>query len=555
MAALGWTLTAPTPGTTTPTEANHSRMKRSRPARAPRSAAAETAARRMGALRAAVTPEARMLAAIELANSLSPSHFAAWRDHGWFDLRSGPELMVFEKILMDRWQREDPEGMLAWALDKDRSAAENLLKEWAAMEPQRLLDYFKAHPDLEAEMEMLAEIAKNSPDLALRRLCEMVQEGFSPKALESVEGLLAALAAKSMAELEVMLDSLQPSLKLRAEVALSKQRLAASFSDGIRTLWDRPDGWKIFSDSFSRSPEFTAKLIGELGNLPADWRASLAREGWNLIGGPSPSLWLDADFAKADFTSDEAAGIRRYAFQILASGNQTEALQRLAEMDFSTEYRGEMLKSIVSGGDPEKLRPLVEQLANEGERQAALAILDHRTGPEENTKVAGPDDLLAKIGGSDFVESEAGHYFAQTQTWKPEDLASLSASFQMLSDGQKAKAADVISNGNLDAVPSGLRGQAIRYLVENPQILAAAKKEGWNSTIARSSDYAVTLSERDPVAAAAWVESLPQGEAKLWTSKNLIDNWSQYDPQAAAAWEKNLPPSDRAEIAKLPKTR
>jgi hypothetical protein len=362
---------------------------------------------------------------------------------------------------------------------------------------------------------------------------------------------MAALAAKSMDQMVGMLASLPPALKFKAEVALSRQRLAASFSDEIRTLWDRPDGWNIFSESFSHSPEFAAKLIGELEKLPADWRALLAGRSWSVIDGRGAALWLDADLEKAGFAPGEAAGIRRYALQALASGNPTEALRRIAGMDVQAEYRRDLLKSIVSYGDPEKLRPVVEQLPNEEERQAALAILDRRAVPTETYKVAGPDDLLAKLGGSDFAESEAGRYLAQTRMWKSEDLAALSANFQKLPDGQKAKAAEIVSNSNLDGVPSGLRGEAIRYLLENPQILVAAKKEGWEGTIARSSNYAVTLSERDPVAAAAWVESLPQGDAKLWTSKNLIANWSQYDPQAAAAWEKKLPPSDRSGIEKL----
>src|SRR5690606_31452129 len=129
--------------------------------------------------------------------SISPADFAAWRDQDWFDLRGGPELMVFHNILMDRWQREDPEGLLTWALANRNGAANQLAKEWAANDPQRLLAYFKLHPNPATEIEMLANVAAGAPDLALQRLVELVAAGLPVDALESSGELLEALAGKS----------------------------------------------------------------------------------------------------------------------------------------------------------------------------------------------------------------------------------------------------------------------------------------------------------------------------------------------------------------------
>ena len=47
-------------------------------------------------IRGAASPEARMRATLDLANSLPPSEFAAWLDGGFFTLREGAALTFGE---------------------------------------------------------------------------------------------------------------------------------------------------------------------------------------------------------------------------------------------------------------------------------------------------------------------------------------------------------------------------------------------------------------------------------------------------------------------------
>lgn len=47
--------------------------------------------------------------------------------------------------------------------------------------------------------------------------------------------------------------------------------------------------------------------------------------------------------------------------------------------------------------------------------------------------------------------------------------------------------------------------------------------------------------QRDPLAAAAWVETLPPGEPQQWAAANLATNWGRHDPAAAASWIEHLP--------------
>lgn len=548
---IGWQLAAPSaPAAKSETTTTSVTKRAPRPARSSRSGAADAAGKRMGSIRAVADPEARMLATVSLAESLSPAEFAAWMDGGWFNLRGGPELMIFSKILMERWQQEDPEGLMAWAVKNKNSAADDLMNDWAAHQPQRLVDYFKSHRDDGMELEMLAKIAGGSPELALKRLREMSEIGIAPDAASHAGYVIQALAKNSPAALEAILGSMRPDLKLRAEGALSKLRLDASFDDEIRNLQGRKDGLKIFSSYLGDSRDLGTKLLGELADLPPEWRSGMAMNPWRTVTPANAQQWWDADLEGAGFSTSQAKSLRVQALQHLAVADPETALERMGGLNVDPYQRSNILDSLFSlASDPEKARGLIAGLPTQEERDAATRILDRRSAPAGVPVANTPEDLLGKFaaGGDD-----GGANFSQLKNWDPEKIAALSAGFKTLPDEQKQKVAQVII-GRMESndVPADLRDEAVRYFAENPTTKGANPVRGWESPNGRISQYVVNLSTNDPVAASQWVQSLPASTTKAWAQKNLLSNWQQYDPKAAAQWQKSLPEADRAALEKL----
>ncbi len=493
-----------------------------------------------------------MLATIALANSLSPAEFAAWVDGGWFDLRGGPELMIFSKILMDRWHDEDPEGLLAWAAKNKNGAAAHLMEDWATKQPQRLIDYFKIHPDDRTELQMLAKIAAVSPDLAIQRLKEITAAGIVGDARNYTAGLMAVLAGKSPTALSAILDSLPPLIKLQAEAAMSKLRLEASFSEEIRHLWDRPDGWKIFSDYLVGPDDIGTKLLGELANLPPEWRSGIALNPWRMVTESNAQQWWNADLGAAGFSAANIKEIHTEAVKNMVITNPEAVIQRLGDLNADPDDRKNILNRLFNGAaDPEKARTWIAQLPTEEERLTATRILDQRTIPMEVTKITSPDDMLSKIGEGAHLYGGSG-YFSQMKDWDDEKTTALAAGFKILPDEQKQQIAQVVfAQLQMNGAPAGLRDEAIRYLASKPPVSESNGHEVWNSVPAKISQYAVNFSAKDPEAASEWVNSLPAGEIKSWTQKNLINNWRQYDPKAADLWEKSLPATDRAALEML----
>lgn len=524
----------------------------SRPARHDRAGSGPTgeAGKSLAAIRGAGTPEARTRAAIDLANSLPPSEFAAWLDGGWFNLRGGPDLTIFTKILLARWKQEDPEGLLAWSLKKESGEGRAILAEWSEKEPQRLIDFFKNHPDDPAEMRALAAIANTNPGLALQRFLEMASAGISRQGMSYTSDILWQLAEKSPAALEAALDSLPAPLKKEAETALSGQRLKTSFATEIRALWELPGGWKIFESNAGQNGELGAKIFDELANLPPAWRASLAANPYSFMDKANYEKWLDADLAGYGFSLSQTKQIRAAALNNLASRQPELALKRMGEMDLDSDGRQNVISRVISSADndPDKVAALIALLGTEEDRKVAQSMVDAYNDSQSQTKIEKPADWLEKIGALDPKSGSSYQYISMLDQWDQAKLTDLNAQFTALPDDKKPQVAQMIAAGGSSSGISPLKGEAIRYLVANPVAIPEGGQYNRPDPIQMASQYAVFLAIKDAAAATGWVQTLPAGDAKLWAQKNLARNWAQYDPKAVDQWLKTLPADARTEV-------
>ncbi|MEO0017239.1 MAG: hypothetical protein RLZZ522_522 [Verrucomicrobiota bacterium] len=573
MAAIGWNLADGSGPAPSAAEVAPPAGKRSeRPARPVRSTGpASIAGKRLDAIRRAASPDARMRATLDLANSLPPSEFAAWLDGGFFTLRDGAELTLFTKIIQERWLLEDPEGLILWSIKNESSQGRNLLATWAEKEPQRAIDFFKNHPDDNAEMQALASIANSHPALALRRLQEMAGAGISVKGAGNALSLLRRLAEKSPADLEILMDSLPSQMRSQAEAALSGPQLKASFATEIRVLWDRPDGWKIFQTNMSGDQELCGKLFDELANLPPAWRASVASNYYYFIDEKNAAKWLDADLAGYGYSSGQVKNFRDHALQTLAQNQPDEVIKRMRDMDLDAETRRNIISQLLSSvsNDPEKAEALIARLGSEEDRKLARSTQEASLTQEVDPKLTQPADWLEKMGSVDpKAVSDAYQYFSMLWQWDSDKVAALTTQFKSMPDDKKQSIALAIAaarNHGYDGSPA-LSGEAIRYLVAHPPASTTAENTSANADpfgqassntdpLRMASEYAGRLAVKDPVAASDWVQTLPAGDSKLWAQKNLARNWAIYDPKAAGQWVQSLPPDARTEVQNFMKKK
>ncbi len=556
-ALVGWNLAAPRVETVVkevpPTK--HSERK-GRPSRI--SAASGHARQRMAAIRAAGSPAARMRATVALANSLAPAEFAAWINGGWFNLRDGPEFMVFRDLMMARWKTEDSDGMAAFFLSRPYSREnDEIISAWAKEDPQRMIAYFKSHPDELKEARLLAALAEANPALVLARVRELKLGGISPGSVDSFNATLMfrQLAGKIPLELEAALESLPDHLRSQAEGALSGERLKLSFETEIHALWNRPDGLNLFRQNLEANPGLAAKLFGELANLPPAWRESVASNTGYFLSGTNYNQWWAADLAGAGFSAAQIKSIRQRVVVAMITKEPEEAIRRIAGLGIDPGEKQYLIARAFEAmaDSPDKAGQSLALLENDAEREIARKAMVHSPDDVQGKPIVEPSDLLEKMGATG--ESRMEEYVSELGKWDEGKRAGFITEFKALPDDKKRVIATAVVkgseyfNGN-----TALTEEALRFVAGHPGGVSGQLPGSYEAPLESNiSRYAVRLMKKDPVAAGAFVESLPPGDAKLWARRNLIDNWKQYDPKAAAAWEKSLSEADRAALEKIGK--
>lgn len=568
MAVVGWNLTGgPVETVGAPSAPKVTRSSHPRPSKPP--VIRDVTAAKMAVIRNAGDSAERIRATIELANGLPLSEFGKWLDGGWFELRDGAESVIFTHILRERWWREDPEGFVLRSIAKSEYGdTVTMLAMWVKKDPRRVIDFFKRHPDNIAELDALAELADSHPDLALQRLLEMNDAGLGEDIVFFGDTLIRKLAEKSPAALESSLDSLKQDVRKQAERFLVFEKFKTDYAGELGKLWARPDGFGVYFDIVSKLGGGPGRIVEDLASLPPAWRNGIASNVGTFIDEESAEKWWNADLAGAGFSESEVYDLRARALQELAAKNPETALQGMAGLMVDVDHKHEWefdrdRRTIIENAltaHPEKAAELAGLLVTEKNRAIAREIARSvlRSMPEENdrkaaAKIETPEQWLEKTAV--IGPSMNSTYGAILRKWDSAKLSALGEQFEFLPDAQKQHAANVIASGISPADHNpALYGEAIRYLLihpaETPVVDPDALQNSEADWLRESSIYAGNLAVTEPETARDWVQSLPEGEPKLWAQVNLRSIWSQYDPKAADQWFRTLPATVQAEVLK-----
>ncbi|MFT3991822.1 MAG: hypothetical protein QM680_10485 [Luteolibacter sp.] len=552
MALIGWHLGTPEEKSRTaaaqPAASGRSPLPRTKSARI---IGDEAAAERMRAIRNTKSMEERLRATISLVYALPVSDFPAWAEGDRFNLRDGPELHMFRMALFDRWEKESPETLIPWALENNYGQAGRALKSLAKNSPQTLLGHFQDHPDPKAEVGILAEIAKNHPDLALERLRTLAGDAALLGESRSLDNLLAEIAKQSPSALQSGLENLPPALQEKIEIALCGQRLAGSFVSELHALADRADGWKIFSSNLALHGELGAQILENLRNVPPSWLAGISNNPSLLFTKENTRNWLAADLEGAGFSKKQAARIYESALYRMYEEDPRFALARLQEMDFDPGTKNDLISRIMitAKGDGAKAEALIGMLDTEEEKQLARQQWEISNQPKLNA-FSKPGEWMDALSSS--TKTPADGYYAlvsRLSTLDSQALGQLAADFRQLpADRQQNVARNILAGFSAyEKVDPAFIGEVLRTYISNP--LPADENSSRLDPVRIGASYAVKLAVDDPVAATNWVSSLPEGDAKLWAYKNVASNWRQYDPQAVDSWVQTLPPAVKSQVS------
>ena len=545
-AVAGWNLTGPQ---------NHATGKSSAPANtrsssgrvrpALESSPPAWAHGNLASIQGAASPVERMRAIIALANAVPLSEIPKWLDGGWFHPGEGFDSTFFTELLLRRWEQAEPLAMAQWRMRKNPREAQSILMRLAETDPEKVIALLKERPSGWIEIEVLAEMTRFNPELAVDRFMELALGGMGMGAEETnAASFLYALAKNNPALLEARLDQLTTYWATRAKDALVGQRLIASFDVEIRKLWNEPDGWMRFANNISREG-MVDKLLGELPNLPASWRQSISSSDWIIW--QNREKWWNTDLEGCGFTAEQAKKIRLTALERMTNDRPETAIQWLDAIELSAKERSAMVEKIFQWGSrtPEESARLMRRLATEEDRRAAQAMLDRRAANQETVipPVDHPAEWLEKLAATEPKSDDVYQYRNMLRTWEPAKLNELAARLRELSPDRRTHVAAMLAGRSCDYTSdfqSALHGEALRCLAEDraadPDILK------------KTYTHAVKWALKNPAAASAWVASLPAGDARQWAQNNLAACWAQYDPDASEQWLNSLPKTEQASL-------
>lgn len=514
----------------------------------------------VAAIRGISSQEERLRSTIDFATHLPASEIAAWMEGRWFQTGAGFDVTLFHNILIERWGKEDPEGLLLWHAKHNHSETGVTLATWAKADPERTLAFINERLTADQKQQAMTGIAKHNPSFALRCLRDM------PAGKATVDGyhlsgfhnsvVFAEIAKSSPVELEQSLDTLPEDMRKLAESALIGSRLRSSFDTEFPKLLDRPDGWSILNQNI-HSSEVRAKLFEQLADLPLEWKQQLARVAYNAID-PSLALqWWNSDLEGMGFTSSDARHIRNTAISALARQQPADALRLMKDAEISEDQRAKLVANIFrnleEGAD---FDGLIQILDSDEDKKIAQSFIPLDKDSSAAAKIKSPADWLAQAASLDFGAGSTEHFFTVLNEWDQDRIKELGKGLANLPEDQRGKAVRLLTHSRnhfLNLNPE-LTGEAIRHLIADDSPAEDKEWDPFSSKLTKPSLHAVDWMLKDPDAARQWVQSLPEGEAKLWAQRNLAINWQLYDPEAVTQWLKTLPKESRTKVEHFMKT-
>ncbi|MEK7950208.1 hypothetical protein [Luteolibacter soli] len=524
-------------------------------ARSKRYGPPEAVQRRMEKIRQTKDPGERMRETIDLVNSLPVSELRRWLERGWFAAGDGYERKVFTLLAKERWKRDDPEGYVAWGMKHEKDGRD-VLVEWARTDPERMLDFFRKHPDPMLELQLWATASNLNPGFATNRLLELAKTGGADPNFNywPVDRLAAIIGKADSSLLEAHLGDLPVEWRGKVQGAIVAARLQKDFPGEVARLAEMPDGWKLMETARQNMEGFSLRVLDAVADFPPAWKASMVENAAAFVNDPR---WVDADIEGLGFTAEQARTIRAQAMRMAVYSSPERVLGSLHEADLTEEQRKSVLGSLFHpGSDPTQMAGMLANLKSFELRQLAESMMvppaNEAAGVAESAEVPPKAqgswmEQAAEQGGSQFI------FMQSLANWNSETEASMIADFKALPEEKKRHAAKVIVGGQeyvSDVEASrAMSGEAIRYLLAEGVSVASSEKPVTEDTPwTQAALHAARWVQEDPLAASQWVLTLPPGEPRDKAIQLLTTTWNRYDPDAAGKWVQGLPSGDREKV-------
>jgi hypothetical protein len=482
----------------------------------------------------------RLRQVVILASNLPLDEFPRWYQGNFLEFLDDGIESIFYQILTDRWLEAEPLAAARWMLENGRGSSNRALEVWVAADREAAIQFVT---DLPAEKrgELLASLILAVGRTSVPEALRLLEHWRSPSL--DTNRFLRSLARQDRAAVLAHAQGLSGGARTGMIQAAAAAWMVDDLPWVVSLMQREGIGPQMFGHLINTGLGNGAGriFIEQAGTLPDGWLESMQPDHLRLLCLGSEADWLAVTGPRPGISAEVLRKIQLEAARTPWWYNDLRApgLKLVEGGDWlPMEARLKIAETLTRRwkDDPEAARSWADSL--DGELHAAavkgLTAMAEELEATPRSPVT-PDDVVRALQSGGTVKlSELDWSAAQTT--------------------QAVRAANAMAPGTaVDLLPT----MGLRHL---PKPVAAAILE---RALAASDDhvhgpssnnqtrykatyeFAAAWAAEEPAGAAAWVESLPPGEARLWAAKNVALQWKGYSTAEVRAWATKLPQAER----------
>jgi hypothetical protein len=491
----------------------------------------------------------RLRLLVILATNLPQADFPRWFEGNYLGFLDNGQERMFYEILTARWLAADPAGGARWMLEHGKGSAGKAVAAWVRVDEAAAVALVKHLPATQrqsATTALILAVGKRSVPDALELLDELRAPSFY---LGDLIGRLAQQDRDAVLEYAATTTGATRRMLL-TEVA------GAWLEQDLRWVVAMLQREGLGPETFEQLANTTGHgktgltLLRQAAFLPEGWLEQLSQSDRGLLTLGCEIDWLKMKTGKPGLSKKVLQTIQ---LQAAATpwwyNDKREAGIKLVEHGdwLPLKARAKIAETLALRwkDDPAAARQWADGLQGELRAAAEKGLTQMRaemSRDQQAKRLKSPADVMRALedeataglprGGVDWNAAETSDAIRLAGRLAPETAARFLGSIQDDADG--------LPRPVLGAILS----QALSVPVTADDHREMAERERTRAACRLAAGWAID----EPRQAANWVETLPEGEARLWAAKNVALQWAQYSTAEARAWAAKLPEAERKAV-------
>jgi hypothetical protein len=483
----------------------------------------------------------RLRQVLILATNLPLEEIPLWYQGNFLEFLDGTIESVFYQILTERWLEAEPLVAARWMLENGKGSSSRALEVWVTK-------------DREAALRFVTELPVSKRGELLPGLILAVGRTSVPEALLLLEHwrmpelqtyrILPAMARQDRAALVSHAQGLRGAARTELIRAAAAAWLVDDLPWVVSLMQREGIGPELFGDLINSGENGAGRIfIEQAGALPDGWLESMQPSDLRLLCLGSEADWLALTGPRPGISAEVLGKIQIQAASTPWWYNDLRApgLKLVESGDWlPMEARLKIAETLTRRwkDDPEAARRWADSL--DGELHTAAikglaAMTEELEATQKPNSPDSPDDVIRALQSGNQVRlSELDWSVAQT--------AQAVRAAKAMTPGT---AVDLLPTMGLRHLPKPVAAAVLERALAAPDDHVHGPNSNNQSRDKATYEFAAKWAAEQPAAAAAWVESLPSGEARLWAAKNVALQWEEYSTAEVRAWAAKLPQAER----------